>query len=97
MKFLCYAVYDGNPERKEPISHCAMGEDGSLTNGSTLEELKTNISTHSDNPEFLEGCGWIIDGEQQKLLDPSNAILLKFNLFLREQKLEREKANDKKI
>jgi len=96
MKFLCYTVYDGNPEHKDPVGHCAMGEDGFIISTSTFEDLKTTITIRDSNPELLEGCGWIIDGEQQKLQDPQYTDLLKFNMLLREARLAKEQENDQK-
>lgn len=102
MKYLCYAMYDGrvgeddegNPLYKEPIGHCAMSEDGSLFGAKTLEGMQEAIKTRDSNAEFWEGCGWLLEGESEKLLDPMNTPQLKFWLMVREQRLAEEKLKE---
>jgi len=97
MKFLCYSVYSGDPEIKDPISYCAMGEDGMLVSAITLEQLKMRISLDNSNSEFMEGCGWILAGEEQKLLSSECSDILKFWLLLREEKLRNKQTMGPKV
>ena len=95
MKFLHYTIMDGNLENKKLIGHCAMSEDGVIINGETMEELEVHIKFRDPNPEIIENCGWVLQGEQQKLLDPKNADTLRFNLAAREARLKKAQENGK--
>lgn len=98
MKYLCYTVYDGrvgedkegNPLYKKSVGHCAMAEDGSLAGALTLDGLKENVKLKDPNAEFWDGCGWLLEGESEKLLDPMNAPQLRFWLMLREHRMAYE-------
>ena len=80
-KLLCFAVYSGAVDEKEPIGWCIMGA-GILFYGDTLEEAKqeARVGTLQPNAEFLENCGWVVQGEEEKLLDDQYADLLLFNI-----------------
>lgn len=98
MKYLCYTIYDGrvgedkkgNPLYKEPVGYCTMAEDGSLAGASTLDGLKNSIKLKEPSAEFWDGCGWLLEGESERLLDPMNTPQLRFWLMLREQRMAEE-------
>jgi len=82
MKFLCYTIYSGNPEVKEPMGYCIMG-DGRLFSGPTLDYAKHEVLGEYPMAEFLDDCGWILSGEEEALLEPDNQELLAFTLRLK--------------
>jgi len=88
MKFLCYITYSRNPEVKEPVGYCIMG-DGRIWIGPTLEYTKAQVSAEHMLAEFVEDCGWILEGEEQALLDPNNQDLLLYALREKHPELAR--------
>lgn len=81
-KFLCYAIQSTDPSVKEPVSWCIMG-DGKVWTGPTLEYAKQQVLLTSPFVEFLDDCGWILPGEESKLLDTQYRDILEFDLRLR--------------
>lgn len=81
-KFLCYAVQSGDPTVKEPVSWCIMG-DGSVWSGPTLEYSKQQVLLNYPFAEFIDNCGWILSGEENKLLDKQYRDIIEFGLKLK--------------
>ena len=79
MKFLCYAIHSGDPEIKEPVGYCILGA-GEIASGPTLTDAKHKALHKFPSAEFLDDCGWILEGEEDKLLDFDNQDLLAFNI-----------------
>ena len=82
MKFLCYTTYSRDPEAKEPVGYCIMG-DGRIWVGPTLEYVKSLVAQEHMLAEFVDDCGWILSGEEQALLDPDNQELLLYTLQIK--------------
>ena len=81
IELLCYRVYSGFPEDEEPMGYCVMGE-GKLWFGETLDEAQSQAENEYPDAEFLDDCGWVIEGEEESLLNPDYRELLAYNINL---------------
>lgn len=88
-KFLCYAVYDGDPDNEAPVDWCVV----SLSSGKKwisvdLEDAKQQALDEyplEDYPiEFVNG-GWILSGEEDKLLNMDYTDVLNHKSILWEK------------
>jgi len=79
MKFLCYEVYSRDPEEEEPVSYCIMG-DGKIWTGSTLELAKAAALQDNILVDFIEDCGWVLEGEENFLLEQDYQDILLFTI-----------------
>jgi len=86
MKFLCYETYSRDSSNKDPVCYCILGE-GKIWIGPTLEYAKSQATLENAMCEFIEDCGWILEGEEQALLDIDNQELIAFTLKLRHPEL----------
>ena len=82
MKYLCYRVYSKSPEIKDPVGYCILG-DGRTWVGPTLDQAKHLVLKDVVVADFLDDCGWILEGEEISLLNPDYQDLLAFNLKLK--------------
>lgn len=99
MEFKCYAMYSGkakdapiseeecpapNTFETEPVSWCIVGGRRVFT-GPTLEYTKQLVELEFGTTHFTEDCGWILVGEEHKLLDPECRELMDLTEQLKRQ------------
>ncbi len=84
-KFLCYCVNDGDPENSEPVDWCIVGN-GKLWISIDLEDAKEQVLSEFPTAEFIEDCGWVLSGEEHKLLNRDYEDVFLFELMLRESR-----------
>lgn len=79
LQFRCYAIMDTHPDGpREPINYCVVGDDR-LFLGPDLAFCKDEVLDEYPNAQFLDDCGWVFIGEEDKLLDVETQILLEDN------------------
>jgi hypothetical protein len=62
----CYAIYSGDPEIKEAVGYCVVGE-GELFVGDTQLEAEELALDIFPDAEILDSCGWILPHETEEL------------------------------
>lgn len=75
MKYMCFRIYSGNPEIKDPIGYCAL-LDKKVIKKQTMEELVAHMKKNYAGTEMIDECGWILVSEAKKLLDPVCAEII---------------------
>jgi len=71
----------------EPVSWCIIGGSRIFT-GPTLEYTKKLVQLEFGHIQFIEDCGWILTGEEHKLLDPVCKELMDLTEQLKRQTQE---------
>ena len=93
MKFFCYGIYSGDPAVSEPVGFCAIGEKVYIPiKAKDMYNLTEDIRLFDKTPEILEGCGWVLFGEENKLANIDYIDILRFGI---EQKAKKD-AQEKK-
>jgi len=60
--------------------------DGELFEGATLEHAKQKTLDLYPLATFVDGCGWIFDGEEEKLLDKQYSDILIYAMSVAQSK-----------
>ena len=93
MKFFCFDVYSGDPTETKPVGYCAISTAVYVPlKARDMENLRQDIYLFDKNPEILEGCGWVLLGEESKLTKAEYTDILTFNI----QKKARKDAQEKR-
>lgn len=92
MEFWCYSVHSKKPEDKEPLEWYAIGSDplsglAIKFSGGVKDAVEEKIRMQFPEATIVN-AGWILEGEQAKLLEPDNKYILEFNVALEKQKIQ---------
>lgn len=88
-KFLCYEVYDGKPDNEKPIDYC-ITDLNRIWISVDLEDAKSQVLYDWPDAIFIDNCGWLLSGEEEKLLDRQFEEIFLFELMSREAKKSKE-------
>ena len=82
MEFWCFNVLENKVETKDPSGYVVV-HGAILFSGLTLEVCKGKALIVYPEATFKDNCGWIFEGEEDKLYNPDFTSLIEYTEHLR--------------